>query len=243
MKLLTPLKTVAWRPVLGLLLAGLFGWLTAWFMLPSGGAPGVSTSGQGDNRGGNQLSKSAPSETGSSTTASGTASPQNQALEQLLKRQDQMSQGAASATLPQGQNGSFPTTKPDTAKPVPPDAREAARAEKMRAMRELQTSALADIQAVPPGDTKKLMAAMIRFDAQMQAAGAPSIIDMDNLRKMLESTDKLQQLNRQLIAESEKARGADANKLKALSQEIQAVQLAMPKQYIKTDVLQKQLAK
>ena len=243
MKLLTSLKTVAWRPVIGLLLAGLLGWLAAWFMLPTGGSPSGSVSGPGDNRGANQPSKSAPPLGGSAAPGSGDASPQNPALEQLLKRQEQVSQGAASTALPQGQTGSLSTPKPGTAKPVPPDPKEAARAEKMRAMRELQTSALADIQAVPAGDTKKLMAAMVRFDAQMQAAGAPSIIDMDNLRKMLESTDKLQQLNRQLLAESEKARGADANKLKALSQEIQAVQLAMPKQYIKTDVLQKQLAK
>ena len=243
MKLLTSLKTVAWRPVLGLLLAGLFGWLAAWFMLPSGGSPGVSTSGQGDNRGGNQPSKSTPSVAGSPALGSGDASQQNPALEQLLKRQEQVSQGAASSTLSQAQTDSLPVPKSGTAKPVPPDVREAARAEKMRAMRELQTRALADIQAVPPGDTKKLMAAMERFDAQMRAAGAPSIIDMDNLRKMLEATDKLQLLNKQLIAESEKARGADANKLKALSQEIQAVQQSMPKQYIKTDVLQQQLAK
>lgn len=243
MKLLTSLKTVAWRPVIGLLLAGLLGWLAAWFMLPTGGSPSGSVSGSGDNRGANQPSKSAQQLGGSAASGSGDASPQNPALEQLLKRQEQVSQGAASSALPPAQPGTLPVPNSATAKPVPPDAKEAARAEKMRAMRELQTSALADIQAVPPGDNKKLMAAMERFDAQMQAAGAPSIIDMDNLRKMLESTDKLQQLNRQLIAESEKARGADANKLKALSQEIQAVQLAMPKQYIKTDVLQKQLAK
>jgi hypothetical protein len=243
MKLLTSLKTVAWRPVVGLLLAGLLGWLAAWFMLPSGGSPAGSVSSQGDNRGTHQPTKSAPLLGGSAAVGGGDASPQNPALEQLLKRQEQVSQGAASSTLPQGQTGSLSLPKSEVVKPAPPDAREAARAEKMRAMRELQTHALADIQAVPPGDTKKLMAAMVRFDAQMQAAGAPSIIDMDNLRKMLEATDKLQQLNRQLIAESEKARGADANKLKALSQEIQAVQLSMPKQYIKTDVLQKQLAK
>ena len=179
---------------------------------------------------------------GSAAGASPEPSSLGKTLDQLLKRQDQVSEGASRSigAPPPAGNSAAPGAVPDKA--ATPAAKDAARVARMNAMRELQARALADIQAVPPGDTKKLMAAMERFDAQMRAAGAPSIIDMDNLRKTLEATDRLQLLNRQLVAEAEKGKNADPIKVKALSQDIQATQLAMPRQFIKTNVLNKQLA-
>jgi hypothetical protein len=119
----------------------------------------------------------------------------------------------------------------------------AARAARTRAMLELQSEALAEIRAVPPGDTVKLMAAMERFDTKMRAAGAPSIIDMDKMRKTMEGLNRVQELNRQLVAETEKGRNADPNKIQALAKEVLAAQKQMPQQFIKTDVLQLQMAR
>jgi hypothetical protein len=234
-------KSLPWRPVAGLVLAGLLGWVAAWLTLSSGGAPGGSASGPA------ATSSSKPKTadqalSGSAGTASPETSSMGKTLDQLLKRQDQVSEGASRSidAQPQAANPAAPGAVPNKA--TTPDAKDAARLARMNAMRELQARALADIQAVPPGDNKKLMAAMERFDAQMRAAGAPSIIDMDNLRKTLDATDRLQLLNRQLVAEAEKGKNADPIKVKALSQEIQATQLAMPRQFIKTNVLTKQLA-
>jgi hypothetical protein len=79
-------------------------------------------------------------------------------------------------------------------------------------------------------------------DAQMRAAGVPSVIDLEKLRLTLESTDRMQELGRQLIVESEKGRGADPARVKALSAEIQAAQKNIPQQFIRNDVLQRQLS-
>ncbi len=241
------LKSAPWRAVVGLLLAGLLGWLAAWFVIPSGPAPGVGSPGKDA-----ALAARKPATPcqivpdGTSTTLPQDAAPR-QTLEQLLQKQDKVSESAArSATalpnLPAASRALAAGSAASGAKPGAADAKEVARAARMKAMRELQTKALADIQAVPPGDTKGLLAAVGRFDAQMQAAGAPALIDMDNLRKTLEGADRLQQLNRQLVAEAEKGRTADINKVKALSQEIQTLRQGMPRQFIKTDVLQKQMA-
>ena len=108
-------------------------------------------------------------------------------------------------------------------------------------MQELQITALTDIQAVKPGDINGLMAAMGRFDAQMQAAGGPALIDMDNLRKTLEGTQRVQRLSSQLVAESEKGRAADPNKVNALTAELRAAQASLPRQFIKADALKKQM--
>ena len=243
MKLLNLLKSTQWRPVAGLLLAGLLGWFAAWFMLPSGHPVSNDSLGKTESRA--RQAAPGPLQAGGSAALQAEISSPNQTFEQLLQKQQKISEGAASSSTPQPQPGSSAAGAIASAptNPLPRDARDAALSEKMKAMQALQATALADIQAVPPGDTKKMMAAMERFDAQMRAAGAPSIIDMDNLRKMLEASDRLQALNRQIVAEAEKGRNSDANKLKALSQEIQKVQQAMPLQIVKADVLQKLTAK
>ena len=243
MKFIASLKATPWRPVIGLLLAGLLGWIAAWFMLPSDRTAAPSAASQTVST--VTRSQVTPALPGSPDSGRTETAPLSPSLEQLLQRQEAVSQGAARSvntpTQPQDQPqlGSNAATSAVPVKPTSSDAL----SEKLKAMRVLQTTALADIQAVPPGDTKKMMAAMERFDTQMRAAGAPSIIDMDNLRKMLESSDRIQLLNRQLMAEADKGRSADASKIKTLSQEIQSVQLAMPKQVIKTDVVQKLMAK
>jgi hypothetical protein len=209
-------------------------------VIPSKPAPGAGVPSK-------ETAQSGPASVAPGQIAPDGAIASRQTLEQLLQKQNQVSEGAArSATALSSQSPASRSLAAGpsavAAKAGTLDAKEAARAARMKAMRELQTKALADIQAVPPGDTKGLIAAMGRFDAQMQAAGAPALIDMDNLRKTLEGADRLQQLNRQLVAEAEKGRTADINKVKALQQELQTVRQAMPRQFIKTDVLQKQLA-
>jgi len=242
MKLMTSFKSTSWRPIIGLVLAGLLGWIAAWMMLPSGGAPANNATGKAESAQSRQLTTPTPSMPGSSASGRPELTPSNPALDQLLQRQEKISEGAARSATNQPKPGTASGAGPSPsapAKPTPTDVL----AERMKALQALQANALADIQAVPPGDTKKMIAAMERFDAQMRATGAPSIIDMDKLRKMLESSDRLQLLNRQLVTEAEKGRTADATKIKALSQEIQSVQQAMPRQVIKTDVVQKLMTK
>lgn len=240
MKPFSSFKSTTWRPVAGLLLAGLLGWIAAWFMLPSGSVPSADVSGKTEPF----ARPSTPMQPlpDMPATARSDLTSQNQTFEQLLQKQQKISESAIrSAALPQLEIPGAPVVAPG--KPVPKSALEVAHAEKMKAMQALQVMAVADIQAVPPGDTKKLIAAMERFDTQMRAAGAPAIIDMDSLRKMLEAADRLQSLNRQMMTEAEKGRNSDASKLKALSQEIQTVQQTMPRQVINANVLQKMMAK
>lgn len=244
MKLPTFSKTLAWRPVMGLVLAGLLGWMAAWLMFTSGPLLSGAAVSKTDSTPAHHKTASVPSLPGSESKVSLQPLPAQPTLEQLLQRQEKISEGATRSTAVPPLAADAGASTPITAaiRQAKPDVQEAARAEKMKAMRELQTIALAEIQAVPPGDSKKMMAAIERFDAQMRATGAPSIIDLDNIRKMLESSDRLQQLNRLLVTEAEKGRNADAIKVKAWTQEIQTVQQAMPRQFIKPDVLKKQLA-
>ena len=241
MKLPTFLAAIAWRPVIGLVVAGLLGWLAAWLML----TPGPLFFGGALTKANLALSDQSPASTPSLPGNDLAGPPQGllakPTFEQLLQQQEKISEGAARSTVPSLLSESASASMSIASKPVIPDMRETGRAEKIKAMRELQANALAEIQAVPPGDSKKMMVAMERFDAQMRAAGAPSIIDLDNMRKMLESSDRLQQLNRLLVTEAEKGRNADAVKVKAWAQEILTVQQAMPRQFIKADILKKQL--
>jgi hypothetical protein len=245
MKLLSSIKTTPWLSVAALLLAGLMGWLIAWIIIPV------------DTRSAATADKAATLPTSATTSSTPAAPPialgtteraeavsPSQTLEKLVQKQASISESgrATAPILPQPPPTGTPgASRAENGKPVPADAREAERARKMKAMRELQTRTLAEIQAVPPGDTKGLIAAMVRFDAQMQAAGAPAIMDMEKLRKTLDGVEQIQQKNRELIAEAEKGRAADPVKVKALSQEIQQMQQALPRQFIKTDVLQKQM--
>ncbi len=240
MQVPSSLKSVPWRAVVGLLLAGLLGWLLAWFVIPSGPAPTPGAAAP--------ASPAARAPVAPAASAAALPSPDGAprlSLEQLLQKQDQVSAGAArSAASPSSAATGLLGAAPGVAgaKPATAAAKEAERARRMKAMQELQITALADIQAVKPGDINGLMAAMGRFDAQLQATGAPPLIDMDNLRKMLEGTQRVQRLSSQLIAESEKGRAADPNKVNALSAELRTAQAALPRQIIKADALKKQMA-
>lgn len=246
MKFMSSIKTTPWLSVAALLLAGLLGWLVAWIVIPVQTPPAM-TADKAVALPTPGLASSAPSATASGLGTGGRADAlsTNQTLEHLVQKQANISEsGRAAVPTPPSppSTGATGASPAQAGKSLPPDAREAERARKMKVMRELQNRALAEIQAVPPGDTKALIAAVGRFDAQMQAAGAPAIIDMGMLRKSLEGVELLQQKNRELIAEAEKGRAADPAKVKALSQEIQRMQQALPRQFIKTDVLQKQTA-
>ena len=233
---------MAWRPILSLVLAGLLGWLAAWFML----APGPLLFGEATRKAESAVGarQSAPIAAVASGAVVGQTAgvPVQPTLEQLLQRQEKISEGASRSTAVSPQTGQAGASVVPQVKLPTPDARAAARVEKMKLLSEMQMSALAEIQSITPGDTKKMMAAIERFDGQMRAAGVPSIIDLDNFRKMLETTDRLQQLNRLLVEEANKGRNADGPKVKAMAQEIQILQQAMPRQFIKTDVLKKQMA-
>ncbi len=233
------LKSAPWRAVVGLLLAGLLGWLLAWFVIPSGPAPTPGAAAPAAN----VPVAGAPAASGAMSPSADGA--RRLSLEQLLQKQDQVSAGAArSAAAPSAAASGLPGAAPGAAgaKSGAAAAKEVERAKRTKAMMELQATALADIQAVKPGDINGLMAAMGRFDAQLQAAGAPALIDMGNLRKMLEGTQRVQQLSSQLIAESEKGRAADPGKLKALSTELRAAQANLPRQFIKPGALTNQVA-
>jgi hypothetical protein len=233
MNLPESIRSLQWRPIAGLMLAGVLGWLAAWFMLP--GPTGASAVPQPPVQ-----SKALAGQT---STAAIENLASGRALEQLSRSQSMVSEGAArsvpAAPAAPGVRSAAPAS--GAMRPAAPDA--AARAARTKAMLELQASALAEIRSVPPGDTVKLMAAMERFDSKMRAAGAPSIIDMDKMRKTMEGLTKIQELNRQLVAETEKGRNADPNKIQALAKDVVAAQKSMPQQFIKTDVLQQQLTR
>jgi hypothetical protein len=227
------IRSLQWRPIAGLMLAGVLGWLAAWFLLPSTGASAVPPPPAQPKAIAGQTSPGA-----TENLASG------RALEQLSRSQSLVSEGAARsapAAPATGVRGAAAPAAPGAMRPTAPDA--AARAARTKAMLELQASALAEIRSVPPGDTVKLMAAMERFDSKMRAAGAPSIIDMDKMRKTMEGLNRIQELNRQLVAETEKGRNADPNKIQALAKDVVAAQKQMPQQFIKTEVLQQQLTR
>jgi hypothetical protein len=233
MTLANSFKSTPWRVVLGLLLAGVLGWGLAYLM----GRPGPLPE---------QMERPAvpalPRSSALPAAAPGSGAPSS--FEQLMQKQAQVSEGAQRAQLTPPQPGASSAAPGNraAAATLRPDAARDARDARSRALLELHSRAIADLQAIPPGDTKKMLAAMTRYDAQMRAAGVPSVIDVEKLRLTLESTDRMQELGRQLIAESEKGRGADPNRVRALSAEIQAAQKNMPQQFIRNDVLQRQLS-
>lgn len=218
------------------MLAGLLGWLAAWFVLPNG-PTGAGTTG------GSPAPQARPAAPAGQASPSASADlTTGRALEQLSRSQSVVSEGAARSTpIPPIARNASSAAPPGAA--TKPSVTEAARVAKRQAMLELQASALAEIRAVPPGDTKKLMAALERFETRMRAAGAPSIIDMDKMRKTMEGLSRVQELNRQLIAETEKGRSADPTKIQSLGKDLVAAQREMPQQFIKTDVLQQQLVR
>lgn len=232
-------RPLPWRSLLGLLLAGLLGWLVAWISLP--GQPDATPDGTTPSAGAAPRATTPPPLAGAAERPSPAPAP----LEQLLQKQRQISAEASQGSPRGAPQGAAPQASAVPAAPGRHAAGtdlESARAARRQAMLELQSKALAEIRAVPPGDTRKLMEVVTRFDGQMRAAGAPSIIDLDKLRQNLEGAERIQRLNRQLMAEAERGRDADAAKVKALAAEIQAVQKSLPQQFIRTDVLQRSSA-
>jgi hypothetical protein len=149
------------------------------------------------------------------------------------------SSGKTQATLPPG--ASTPAAMAAQASSVTRE-REKLRKDsdiKQRKLKEIQANALTEILAVPPGDTKKIIAVMERFDEQFRAAGAPPVLDMPKLKKTLEAADRIQSVNKLLIAESSKGKAADLGKINGLSQEIMRLQSEMPKQFYNMDELRK----
>ncbi|MFZ4480729.1 MAG: hypothetical protein ACOYNZ_12640, partial [Rhodoferax sp.] len=95
------IKSLPWRAVVGLLLAGLLGWLAAWLVIPAGPAPGAA------GKEASPLARPSASPPGQiapdgAIGARPEGSAPRASLEQLLQRQDKLSEGAArsSAALP-----------------------------------------------------------------------------------------------------------------------------------------------
>ena len=168
-------------------------------------------------------------------------------MQQLMEQQSRLSDsanrasGAASAGAGQAQSPLVPPLAPGHSA-SPAEVRGAQQQARMTALRNLQSHTVADILAVPPGDTKKLIAVMDKFNVELREAGAPPVLDMDKLHKMLEGVDRMKALNTQLVAEAMKGRDADTVKVQALSKEIASIQAAMPKQFVNPAVMGKVLA-
>ena len=175
------------------------------------------------------------------------AAPTANPLEALLARQDQVSNSADHAlqakagTAPGAAGIAAAPTGAAQARLAAQKTAQEARMARLRTFHDIQARAMAEISAVPPGDNKRMLDVITRFDAQMRAAGAPAIINIDNLRKMMESSQRMQELNKKLLAEAEKGRAADPVKLRSMSQEMSALQAAMPHQFVNQDVLQRTL--
>jgi hypothetical protein len=96
---------------------------------------------------------------------------------------------------------------------------------------------MAEIHAVRPGETQKLIKAMENFDARMRQAGAPPLMDMDGIRKTLLAADRIQSLNKALVAEVNKGRDADPQKLQTLSDQLATAQKSLTNQVIRPEVM------
>ncbi len=108
--------------------------------------------------------------------------------------------------------------------------------EKLMAERD---AAVSEIMKAGPGDTKKIIGAMEKLDAQMREAGMPSIIDMPKFRQMIIGADRLQEISKRLQEESQKGQQADAARIQSLLKELAAVQAAMPRTPYDTAALEK----
>lgn len=244
------------RSVVLLLMVAVLGWLVARFVLPPSespqdmpaalapAAPAPSALGETALRG--PLGAVAPNPLPSVDSSTGafsvpSAAPSPPGLDELLQLQAELSQraersmGGAGSAAP----GTAGESVPSTGSPVSPAtaAQEARLLERRQAIIALQNQAMAEIRAVRPGDTQALIKAIEKFDAQMRQAGAPALLDMDGIRKTLQAADRIQQLNTALVAEANKGRDANPERIQSLSAQLQMAQQALSNPIVKTDVL------
>lgn len=181
-------------------------------------------------------------------TGAGLAQPGMPAspLQDLQARQAEVSRAAAAGLVPPGAPGAHApgaALEAPSGGPARDNDAQQKRMARLQAVREIQAKTMAELAAVPPGDNKRLYEVLARFDSQLRAAGVPPILEMDKLRKVFDGADRIQDLNRQLLAEAQKGKAADPARLRDLSSQLSAIQTQIPRQFIRADVMEKAMAK
>lgn len=150
----------------------------------------------------------------------------NNKLEEMVRQQQMLSQQAAvNAGKEQTAGTPGAMVKPGSENKIKNDISR----NQMEMLMAAREAAVKEIMQNGQGDSKKIIAVMEKLDAQMRAAGVPSVIDMPKFRQMMLSADRIQDISKRLNAENQKGQQADPAKLRSLASELSAVQAAMPK--------------
>lgn len=155
----------------------------------------------------------------------------NSKLEEMMRQQKLLSQQAALIAEPtdtgKAQAAGAPNAiaKLESEKKLKTDLSR----HQMEMLMAARETAVKEIMKTGQGDSKKIIAVMEKLDAQMRAAGVPSVIDMPKFRQMMLSADRIQDISKRLNAENQKGQQADPAKLRSLVSELSAAQAAMPK--------------
>jgi len=165
-------------------------------------------------------------------------------IERLLEKQRRFSEAARAAiegsaaapgaatpqpgvpSTPAGATGAPGATGPGDAPGAQAAERAARRAREIEAIRRRATDGLA---SAPPGDTRALMSVVRRLDQDLRSAGLPRVIDLDRMQKVLDTSERMQAVNRELVSEGSKGSGANARRLADLVAEMNRLQAAMPR--------------
>jgi hypothetical protein len=230
-------KKPQWLLVLLLLVAALAGWaLSAW--LTRTPAPPVPGEGPG----------LAQQPVASSPQA---AAPSSSPLDELMAKQASLTEAlqAIASERARGQaSESSQTPLPSAVPPSPAsaEARPQVRSEDIERQRAAilasQRVALDELRRMAPGDTAGMIAAMRKFDREMQAAGAPSLINMSEFEKAMKAAARMQEIGLALAAESKKGRDIDTDRIQRLTNEMVVLQNSMPTQFINEEVLRRSMA-
>jgi hypothetical protein len=248
-KLTNSPKMSALRSIALLVAVAVLGWLSAKYLLPEAvDVSGVPAGALERPAGASAIEAAGPAEPANpgrardpdaQATQAPAGAPGNR-LDELLRKQNEISLKAdQAASSPKGTEavgakaaGAAPPAEDSSA-----SAGADAQTQRQRALMALQTEALAQIQAVRPGDTQGLIKAMESFDAKMQQAGAPALLDLDGVRKTLLAADRIQQLNAALVAEASKGREVDPQKIKSISAQLNEAHKSLSNPIVKPEVL------
>lgn len=163
----------------------------------------------------------------------------NARLEELLRRQQLLGQQAGE---PAGakKTEAVPASRVQAANAVSGKAAGAeVQRQRMESLMAARDTAVKEIMAAGPGDTKRVIAAIENLDAQMRALGMPSVIDMPKFRQMMLGAEHIQDISRRLTEENQKGKQADPAKLQSLLGELSAAQAAMPKTPYNMDAIER----
>lgn len=149
-------------------------------------------------------------------------------VDALWERYQQLNQLDAAPSLPQA-DASSAIASADTSSYSSAEAekrqrrseRQEARTQRLQAIRAAQAQLTDTLSNVKPGDTATVITAMEQFDKSLSNAGVDNPIDMQALKRLLVTTDKLNQLNTALLSEAERGGKANTEKMRQLSLEIQ----------------------